>query len=449
MENEYRWRNDCTCPNCISSRNRLGNIERTKTFDFDPDAIQIIEDVELQQLPEAVNSEIIKNSREIIYGEEEEEGALERKPGRRSEQNCDVLRNTYQLYEREDLPFPLIKIQENHRNVEHQIRHSARDCEKECKMKNDEFTRRNYEICLEKRLRLRDKKCQLMAQKQKFVQGNIFVNRKQKLCKECNSREKHLKVFNRNLSAGDPLVTDNRRSFKESRENAINNMRNFKITEIDQKSLKKKCFLLPLDHSNNNPMFRQRLNYDFPGRENDVDRTKITPEQHDKMRFENEKITTKNPLNHLAKIMVQGKFYPNDIRLPVSPVSPESGFCEKSPDINPRKPHLFAKVLRNDKILGRENNSSSESNLSQKSMMGDFNSVVIPNEYVKSHIIETPISISNNIRDIDRNKNSSDSELPHGHLVNNDNNLVKCFKNQVIEESCSSDKARYSDSWWE
>jgi len=405
-----------------------------------------MEDVELQQLPEAVNREIIKNSREIIYGEEEEQGTLERKSGRLIKQDCDALKNAYQLYEREDLPFPVIKIQENHRNVEHQIRHIARDCGKECKMKNDEFTKRNYEICLEKRLRLRDKKCQLVAQKQKFMQGNIFVNRKQKLCRECNSREKqyHLKAFNRSLSVDDPFVTDNRRSFKESRENAINNMKNFKITEIDQKSLKKKCFLLPLNHSNDNPMFRQRLNYDFPGRENDIDRTKMTPEQHDNMRFENEKITKKAPLNRLAKIMVQGRFCPNDIRLPVSPVSPESGFCETSPDINPRKPHLFANVLRNDKILGRENNSSSESNLSQKSMMGDFNSVVIPDEYVKS-LIETPISISNSIRDIDRNKNSSDSELPHGHL-NNDNNLVKCSKSQVVEESCSSDKARYSDS---
>jgi len=399
-----------------------------------------MEDVELQQLPEAVNREIRKNSQEIVYAEEEEQGALERKPGRLIEQNRGVLRNACQLYERKHLPFPLIKIQENHKDVEHQIRHIARDSRKECKMKNDECTRRNYEICLEKRLRLRDKKCQLIAQKQRFVQGNIFVNRKQKLCTECNSSEKQyrLKAFNRSLSVSDPFVTDNRRSFRESRENAINNMKNVKITDIDQKSLEKNpCFLLPLDRSNDNSMFRQRLNYDFSERENGVDRIKMTPEQYDKMKFENEKITRKTPSNRLAKIMLdKDRFYPNEIRLPLSP---ESGFCERSPDINLGRPHLYSDVLRNDKILDKENNSSSESNLSQKSVMGDFNSV-IPDRYVKSHIIETPISISNNIRDIDKNKSSPDSELPHEHPVNNDNNLMKCSKSQVVEESCSSNK---------
>ncbi|XP_011341257.1 uncharacterized protein LOC105281618 isoform X2 [Ooceraea biroi] len=444
VENEYRWRNGCTFPNCISSANQLENIEQSEMFDFDPDAIQVMEDVELQQLPEAVNREIVKNSQEIVYEEEEEEGLLERKLVRLDEENSNAVKNTYpKFYEREDLP--LIKVQENRRDIRHQIRHTVHDPEKECKTKNDEFARKDYEVCLEKRLRLHDKRCQLIAsvrQDQQFVQDNIFMNRKQKPSKECNSNEKqyHLKAFNRSLSVGDPFVTDNRRSFRESRENAINNMKNVKMMEAGPKSFKKigKYFLMPLDHSNNNPMFRQRLNYDLR-RENGISQTKITPKQHNNVSFENEKITRKTPLN-LAKIMIQRKVYPNDIRLPVSPVSPESGFCEESPDINPRKPHLLVNVSKDDEIVERENNSSSESDLSRKNMINGFNTFVVPEECVEHHIVETPISRNNNIRDIDKNKSSSDSDLSHRYPINNDSDLVKCSKNQVAEEPYLSDR---------
>lgn len=42
-----------------------------KVLDVDPDGIQVMGEVDLQQLPEAVNREIMKNSREIIYEEPE------------------------------------------------------------------------------------------------------------------------------------------------------------------------------------------------------------------------------------------------------------------------------------------------------------------------------------------------------------------------------------------
>ncbi|XP_017762886.1 PREDICTED: uncharacterized protein LOC108552742 isoform X2 [Eufriesea mexicana] len=42
-----------------------------KILDLDPDGIQVMADVDLQQLPEAVNKEILKNSREIIFEEPE------------------------------------------------------------------------------------------------------------------------------------------------------------------------------------------------------------------------------------------------------------------------------------------------------------------------------------------------------------------------------------------
>lgn len=69
MENEYYWQNICKCSNCISYEPQTVGIDQSKMFDFN--AIQVIEDEELQQLPEAVNREIVKNSQEIIFEEEE------------------------------------------------------------------------------------------------------------------------------------------------------------------------------------------------------------------------------------------------------------------------------------------------------------------------------------------------------------------------------------------
>lgn len=45
-----------------------------RVVEVDADAIQVIGEMELQQLPEAVNREILKNSREIVYDEEVREG---------------------------------------------------------------------------------------------------------------------------------------------------------------------------------------------------------------------------------------------------------------------------------------------------------------------------------------------------------------------------------------
>jgi len=65
-ENEYHWHSTCKCSNCIWRGPQIGNINQPLIFDFDPDAIQVMEDVEFEKLPEAVNREIRKNSEEII-----------------------------------------------------------------------------------------------------------------------------------------------------------------------------------------------------------------------------------------------------------------------------------------------------------------------------------------------------------------------------------------------
>lgn len=72
VENEYHWRSICKCSNCIWRGPQTGDIDQPATFDFDPDAIQVMEDVEFEKLPEAVNREIIKNSEQIIFESGEE-----------------------------------------------------------------------------------------------------------------------------------------------------------------------------------------------------------------------------------------------------------------------------------------------------------------------------------------------------------------------------------------
>lgn len=60
--------------NRIPSPHLIPQVQREnnqfRIIETDPDAMQIIGEMELQQLPEAVNREILKNSREIIHDEE-------------------------------------------------------------------------------------------------------------------------------------------------------------------------------------------------------------------------------------------------------------------------------------------------------------------------------------------------------------------------------------------
>nr|XP_012224303.1 PREDICTED: uncharacterized protein LOC105673332 isoform X3 [Linepithema humile] len=67
-ENEYHRRSKCSCKcsNCIWHGPQTADVNQSM-FDFDPDAIQVMDDVELEKLPEAVNREIMKNSEEIIF----------------------------------------------------------------------------------------------------------------------------------------------------------------------------------------------------------------------------------------------------------------------------------------------------------------------------------------------------------------------------------------------
>ncbi|XP_043280058.1 uncharacterized protein [Venturia canescens] len=74
----------------LSNPQNQRELAHYKIVEVDPDAIQVIGDAELQHLPEAVNREILKNSREIVY-EEDERGDHE---GARDDQFSPAPRTT-------------------------------------------------------------------------------------------------------------------------------------------------------------------------------------------------------------------------------------------------------------------------------------------------------------------------------------------------------------------
>lgn len=81
LEDASYGRHACRDVNCMGHvplplTNPHRDIGQSKTMDVDPDAIQVMADVELQQLPEAVNREIIKNSREIVFEEDFRESEI-------------------------------------------------------------------------------------------------------------------------------------------------------------------------------------------------------------------------------------------------------------------------------------------------------------------------------------------------------------------------------------
>lgn len=76
IKNEYYWQNICKCSNCTSEKSQIASIDQSKMFNFD--AIQVIKNEKLQQLPEMVSREIVKNSKEIIF--EKEKNISKRNP---------------------------------------------------------------------------------------------------------------------------------------------------------------------------------------------------------------------------------------------------------------------------------------------------------------------------------------------------------------------------------
>lgn len=601
-ENEYYWQNICKCSNCISYEPQTTTIiDQSKMFDFD--AIQVMEHEELQQLPEAVNREIVKNSEEIVYDEEEkvsernliklndvkskflsynhfleekEEDVLIQKAVekdminkedkednqksiegekeaasmqttlirlnkdkgsqkvsfkkekrdfsenymiRLKEKMTDILKNSqeviyddtkdgflkrniicgkdtdklkncqevkqaeellerklaklegngdtmknHHIYNKEQL----IKVKENPKEIRHLIGHIPYKPKDEYKTKSNEFVRKDYEVCLEKRRKLHNKKCQLIMlvdRDQKNIEKNpenIFMG------KERRSQKK----FDRSLS-DDLLTVSDKRSFKKSlrnrnnnkliqsinqdnknsesdpflikedtsskkyhrtfsdyfvtddrKENAISNMKNVRILEKEEKSLQQisKYSVASLDHLNSNSISDQQLNFNSLRWENDDSHYQM--KQHDHIRIENERIQKKSSCRRPAKIAMQDKFYSNDIRSLNSPVydfSSESGFCEQNSESNCRE--LFT---RNMKDI--ENVNSVKSNLSRENIISDIDN---PKECIKNHSVEA-ITNTNIIRNDEIA--SSYFSLPSKNFVVDGNNLMKYTDSLLIKE---------------
>lgn len=608
-ENEYYWQNICQCSNCVSYEPPTTDppiINQSKMFDFD--AIQVMEHEELQQLPEAVNREIMKNSQEIVFDEEEKvsernliklndiknkflnynqeifleekekdvliqkvvekdtinkenkrddqegiegekeggsmqttlirlnkdknsqkvsfkkenkdfsekymirlkektdilknseevtydntknsclkrntickkdidnlkncqevtykqkEGILDRKLVK-LEGNDDIMKN-HRIYEKERLTF--VKVKENPKDIRHLIRHTLYKPKEENKTKSNEFAKKDYEICSEKRRKLHNKKCQLIMlidRDQKNIEKNpenIFMgkerrsqqkfdrslsedllisdkrsfkeslrNRNNKLIQSINQDNKNSesdpflieegtssKKYHRSFS--DYFITDDRKS----KENAISNMKNVRILEKDKKSLQQisKYSVASLDHLNSNSIFDQQLNFDsFRW---DSDDSHYQMKQHDHIGIENEKIKKKSLRHRPAKIAIQDKFHSNDIRSLDSPVydfSSESGFCEQSPESNCKE------LTRNMKDI--ENINSVESNLSQENVTSDIGN---PQECIKNYSVEAITNINNSIRN-DKIA-SSYFNPPSKNFVDDGNNLVKYTDASLIKE---------------
>ncbi|KAL6446648.1 hypothetical protein ACFW04_001256 [Cataglyphis niger] len=373
VENRYPWRYTCKYSNCILHNSQSEGIDQPKVFDFDPNAIQIIENEELQQMPETINRlkkkqvfeqkkdlkkkniirlnkekvRLLKNNQEIISKKREKnflestlieindkntdilknsqkiketERVSEKKLIRSSEKKDDILENTHQIYEKEELA--LVKESESRKNSNHQI---------------------NYPLC--KPERLHNKRCQLTALiDQQEMKKNISFNGKQKSLEE----------IDKSLVDNFFIIND-RRSFREFRENAINSTKNVTIMEEDKKFLNKikKYPIVSLNHLNDSLICRQRLGYDLRFRwENG----------NDDISIENEKAM--KSLSHCPpKITIQHELDSNDTCSLISPASNlsfESGFCEESPDSSYRESCLFAKNLKkiNKNIERGDDNSS-------------------------------------------------------------------------------------------
>lgn len=191
-----------------------------------------------------------------------------------------------------------------------------------------------------------NKRCQLTALiDQQKIKKNISFNEKQKSLKE----------IDKSLVDNFFIIND-RRSFKEFRENAINSTKNVTIMEEDRKFFNKikKYPIVSLNHLNDSLICRQILGYDLRFR---------WKNGNDNISIENEK-TMKSLSHRPPKITIQHELDSNDICSPISSASDlsfeSSDFCEGSPDSSCREACLFARNLKKiNKNIKREDNNSS------------------------------------------------------------------------------------------
>ncbi|XP_014480821.1 PREDICTED: uncharacterized protein LOC106747629 isoform X3 [Dinoponera quadriceps] len=535
-EDEQRLRNPGRfepSSNYISQGPQIENFDSSRVFDFDPNSIQVMDDEEFEHLPEAVNREIVKNSQEIIF--EDEEGISRRAPmyeernkslrnsreiileerevnvplQRSLEKNIirSNARNAFKIYKDEKLP--LMKTEKNHEDILQELSRRHKIRKKDCK------------IHLERKLGMQDRRCHIVPvnRNQKDSRTNFFLNEERKLLRKLNSDRKDdtfvlndgrfFRESGRNaidqLSVSlnrdgeipetnffpnekqktsvelsrhlidDPFAMNDGRPFRESKQNAING-KNYEMCseerlEIHDPFLNKKqdslddtkVFEQPEGNAISNMKYikmleeseqslresltlNQRSNYDFTEWANGH---RPMVERHDKIRIESEK--RRRPASRLAKIIIQHKLHPADLRSLVSPfsdLSPESGFYEGnlsnlSPMCDRREPHFIPKNRFGGFEEIKEDSSSSENNLSQKNVLGDL---ATAEECVQVPIVEVSRHVCDNIQIVDENRTSSHSNLSRKCFIDEDDISVKCVKRRFIEiSSCTNDSIEKID----
>ncbi|XP_011138850.1 uncharacterized protein LOC105182829 isoform X2 [Harpegnathos saltator] len=235
-EDEQSSRNAKVQPssNYNSPGPQIANIESPRVFDFDPNAIQVMDDVEFEHLPEAVNREILKNSREIIF-ENEEDGVSRRAPIKLYQEKNKTPRSSREIIheeERRNVPMqrslgrnimrlnardaskiykeeilPLVKIEENHEGIGNALQEPGR----RYKIKS----KKDYNMYFERKLGMQNRRCHIapLNRDQKVSQTDFFLN----------VEKKSMRRLNRNRR-DDAFVINDERFLKESDRNAIDQL---------------------------------------------------------------------------------------------------------------------------------------------------------------------------------------------------------------------------------
>ncbi|KAL0123022.1 hypothetical protein PUN28_007569 [Cardiocondyla obscurior] len=261
-EDECYWQNNCKCPNCIFYEPQVRSADQSKDFDFN--AIQVMENEELQQLPEAVNMEIVKNSEEIVFEEEDEvsernviklngmknkvlncnqeiffevkeRNILQRTTGKNAinKENKTINQKSLEGEEKDTSAQALISPNKDTilKNKQSLFKAEKRNMSEQYiirlkkemtdKVKNTELTKKNCEMCLKREEEPHNEICKLITLPnrdqqniEKYTKENVFTR------KERKPQER----FNRSLSDDLLLTICDEKSFTESKRQRNNEL---------------------------------------------------------------------------------------------------------------------------------------------------------------------------------------------------------------------------------
>lgn len=228
-EDEQMWRNAGRVQSSsynTSHGPQIENVDPSRMFDFDANAIQVMDDLEFEHLPEAVNREILKNSQEITFEDEEEVSS--RVPLKLYEESSRTLRSSREVIleeegdnvstrgslernvirlnarntSKKEEKLPLMRDEENHEDVRNVLQIPGR----KCKMKN----RKDHKAYLERKSRVQNRHI-------------VPTDQDEKIDLLLNEQRKSMRKLYRNRR-DDPFVISNGRFFTESGRNAIDRL---------------------------------------------------------------------------------------------------------------------------------------------------------------------------------------------------------------------------------